>query len=58
MVCGKTPQHEADHGEPDQGGSFAGVSFVVARQTPVAADPCQSALDGPTFWQHHETRQV
>jgi len=30
------------------------VTFVVSGEPTAAADPCQRALDDPTFWEHDE----
>lgn len=58
MGCGEAPEHDADHGEADEGGGFSGVALVVATQTPVAADPCQGTSDDPAFRQHDEAAQI
>ena len=52
MACGKPPEHDADHGEADERSDGGGISFEVARQTTVAADPCERPLDDPAFWQN------
>ncbi len=49
---------QGDHGEADVGDSLAGVTFVVAAQTSVSADPGQGALHDPALWQHHEAAEV
>ncbi len=46
---GQAPQHDADHGEADEGDDGARVSLEVARQAAVAADPRERAFDDPTF---------
>ena len=33
------PQHDADHGEADEGGDGSGVALEVACQAPEAAEP-------------------
>ncbi len=30
MFCGEAAQHDPDHGEADEGGSFVGMPLVVA----------------------------
>ena len=45
MACGKPPEHDADHGEADERSDGGGIAFEVARQTVVAADPCECPLD-------------
>jgi hypothetical protein len=47
-------EHNADHGEPDEGGDSAGVSLEITCQTAIAADPGQGALDDPALGQDDE----
>ena len=47
-------EHDADHGQPDEGGDGAGVSLEIARQAAIAADPGQGAFDDPTLGQDDE----
>jgi hypothetical protein len=54
----QSPEHEADHGEADEGGDLAGVTLVVAAQTSVAADPGERALHDPPLGQHDEAAEV
>ena len=54
---GQAPQHDADHGEANEGGGGARVSLEVARQASIAADPCQRSLDDPTLGQDDELVQ-
>ncbi len=58
MACGKPPEHDADHGEADERSDGGGVAFEVARQTAVAADPCERPLDDPAFWQNLKSGNV
>ena len=51
MVCSKAPEHNADHGETDEGSNGCGIALEVASQAAVAADPCERPLDDPSFWQ-------
>ena len=51
-------EHEADHGEADERGGFAGVTFVVASEPATAADPCQRPLHDPAFGEHDEAVPV
>ena len=52
MVCsGQTPQHDADHGEAEEGGDGSGVTLEVAGQAAVAADPGKGTLDDPSLGQ-------
>lgn len=57
-ICRKSPEHDADHGEADEGGDGSGVAFEVARQTAVAADPGECALDNPSLGQNDEAVRV
>src|SRR5260370_35906350 len=47
-------EHNADHGEPDEGGDGAGVSLDIARQAAIAADPGQGSFDDPALGQDDE----
>jgi hypothetical protein len=47
-------EHDADHGEPDEGGDGARISLEIACQAAIAADPCQGAFDDPTLGQDDE----
>src|SRR5438067_9091626 len=59
MSCaGKASQHDADHGQPDEGSDGAGVALEIARQTAIAADPGEGALDDPALGQHDEFVQL
>lgn len=51
---GQAAEHDADHGEADEGGDGPGVALIVARQTAVAADPGEGALDDPALGQDDE----
>lgn len=46
---GQAPEHDADHGEPDESDDGAGVSFEVALESSVSADPREGALDDPSL---------
>src|SRR5204863_5006942 len=50
-------EHDADHGQPDEGGDGAGVSLEIARQAAIAADPGQVAFDDPALVQDDEFAQ-
>jgi hypothetical protein len=55
MSClGQAPQHDSDHGEAHEGGGSARVSFEVACQAAIAADPCQRPLDDPSLGKYDE----
>jgi hypothetical protein len=55
---GQPAQHDADHGEAEEGGDGSGVAFEVAGQTAVAADPGKGALDDPALGQHDKTMSI
>lgn len=55
MRCpGESSQHDADHGEADEGSGGGGVAFEVAREASVPADPGQGSFDDPSFGQDDE----
>src|SRR5205085_2556881 len=55
MSCpGKASEHDADHGQPDEGSNGPGVSLEIARQAAIAADPGQGAFDDPALGRHDE----
>ena len=44
-VCNEAFQHDADHGEADEGGDGSSVALEVACQAPEAAEPGKGAFD-------------
>ena len=59
MVCpGQATQHDADHGEAEEGGDGSGVTLEVAGQAAVAADPGKGALDDPALGQDDEAMGI
>jgi hypothetical protein len=38
-ICSKSPEHDADHGDADEGNDSCGVAFEIASQTAIATDP-------------------
>src|SRR6184192_899279 len=55
MSCpGQASEHDADHGQSDEGGDGAGVSLEIARQAAIAADPGQGSFDDPSLGQDDE----
>jgi len=58
VVCGKPPEHDADHGEADERNDGGRIAFEVARQAAVATDPCERPLDYPAFWQNLKSSSV
>jgi hypothetical protein len=55
---GQATQHDADHGEAEEGGDGFGVALEVAGQSAVAADPGKGALDDPAFGQDDKAMGV
>ena len=50
MVCSdQATQHDADHGEAEEGSDGSGVALEIAGQAAVAADPGKGALDDPAL---------
>lgn len=59
MICsGQAAQHDADHGEAEEGGDGSGVALEVAGETAVAADPGKGALDDPALGQDDEAMSI
>ena len=56
--AGQSSEHDADHGEAEEGGDGSGVAFEVAGQTAVAADPGKGALDDPTLGQSDKPMSI
>ena len=54
----QTPEHDADHGETDEGDNGSGITLEVAGEAPVAADPGERSLHDPAFRQDHESVRV
>ena len=50
MVCRDPPEHDA-HGEADEGGSFASMTFEVLGESTAVADPSEGPFDGPALGQ-------
>ena len=50
----QSAEHDADHGEVDEGGGAADVALEVFGQPSTAADPGEGAFDDPTFWEDNE----
>ena len=48
----------ADHGELHEDRGDAGLSLVVARETPVAADPGEGAFHDPALGQHDKPPNI
>ena len=56
--AGQAAQHDADHGEAEEGGDGSGVALEVAGQAAVAADPGEGALDDPALGQDDEAMGI
>src|SRR5665213_89537 len=55
---GEAAEHDADHGEAEEGGDGTGVALEVAGQAAVAADPGKGALDDPALGQDDKAMGV
>ena len=55
---GQASEHDADHGETDEGGRGSSVALEVAGQATVSTDPGQGALDDPAFGKDDEAMQL
>ncbi len=55
---GQAFEHDADHGEADEGDDGPGIALEVAGEAPVAADPGECSLDDPALGQNHEAVRV
>ena len=53
-ICRETPQHDADHAETDECIDGAGITFEVASQAAIAADPSDGPFDDPSLRQDFE----
>src|SRR6266853_3331123 len=59
MSCpGQASEHDADHGQPNEGSDGAGIALEVACQAAIAADPGQGSFDDPTLGQDDEFVQL
>jgi hypothetical protein len=54
---GQASEHDADHGETDEGCDGAGIALEVAREAAIVADPSEGAFDDPTLGQDDELVQ-
>ena len=57
-ICGKSPEHDADHGEADECSNGRCVAFEVASQATVTTDPRERSFDDPPFRQHLKSSSV
>src|SRR4030081_1676816 len=58
MVCRDPPEHDADHGEADEGGSFASVTFEVLGESTAVADSGEGPFDDPALGQDNKAVQI
>jgi hypothetical protein len=55
--CRQSPEHEADHGEADEGGGGSSISLEILGEATAPADPGEGALDDPALGQDLEARE-
>jgi hypothetical protein len=55
---GQSFEHDADHGQTNEGGGGSRVALEVAREATVAADPAERALDNPALGQDDEAMRL
>jgi len=55
---GQASEHEADHGETDEGRHGSRITLEIAGEPSVAADPSEGSLDNPSLGQDDETMQL
>jgi hypothetical protein len=51
---GRAPEHDADHGETDEGRDGSGIALEISGETTEATDPGDCSFDDPSFRQHLE----
>ena len=51
---GQASEHDADHGETDEGRGGSRVALEVAREAAIVADPGEGSFDDPPFGQDYE----
>jgi hypothetical protein len=56
--CSKSPEHDADHGETNEGSNGCGVTFEIASQAAIAADPGKGAFHNPSLGQDLEAGRI
>src|SRR3954449_9579574 len=55
---GQASEHEADHGETDEGRDGSRVALEIAGEPSAAADPGEGSLNNPSLGQDDETMQL
>ena len=58
VLPGQASEHDADHGEADEGNGGSGVALKVARQAAVVTDPGEGSFHDPAFGQDDEAMQL
>ena len=51
---GQAAEHEADHGEAEEGSDGASVALEVSHQAAIAARPSEGSFDNPTLGENDE----
>jgi len=54
MVYGEPPEHDADHGEADEGDGGARIALEIPGETTTATDPGEGAFHDPALGQDLE----
>jgi hypothetical protein len=54
---GQASEHDADHGETNEGRGGSRIALEVARQAPIVTDPGEGSLNDPPFGQDDEAMQ-
>jgi len=57
-TCGEAPEHDADHGEPDEGGGGCRVAFEIEGQATVSTDPGKCSFNNPPLWEHLKSSSI
>ena len=55
---GQASEHDADHGETDEGRGGSRVALEVAREAAIVADPGEGSFDDPPFGQDDEAVEL
>ena len=55
---GQSFEHDADHGDTNEGGVGSRAALEVVREATVAADPAECALDNPALGQDDEAMRL
>lgn len=55
---GQSVEHDADHRERHESGDGCGVTFKVASEPSITADPGEGSFNDPSLWQDNEAMSV